>query len=610
MASAMLRRTGAARWSPGAWCYLHRAPMYTGFGRAHDDEQRGDGSDQHVPPWASTVLTGVDLMRNNKYNKGLAFTREERDKFFLRGLLPAAVLGQDIQAERVVVNIRAQRSDVDRLAYLLALAERNERLFHHVLRGHLAELLPVLQHPTTARYCERFSLMFRSLPRGLFVSLEDAGSVTRLLQNWPMRRVKLVSLTDGSALGAGGDWGVQSIGSPLSRLALMTAVGGVHPSRCLPLVLDLGTDNARLLADPLYVGLRAPRARGEAARALRDELLAGVRRRFGASVLVDAADVDHATAQELVVAHRASLPVYADAVHGVPAAVLAGLYAALPAAGGALSAHRFMLVGDGPDLVAVAELLEEAVQREHRSGTVWEARKRIWLVDAGGLLVRDRPDADAVEDHRLPYVQEEGAAAPSLLDAVRAVRPTVLIGLSAGTPAWAFTQDVLREMAAHCDRPVVMPLSRADADGIAGFGEVSAADAHAWTGGRALFADALTNRSLEVEGVGGREARAANPVYIYPGLCQGVIMSRSTRLREDMLIAAARAVAEAVTDEDRALGALYPPLTALQDTAASVAAAVAAVAYHAGVASELPQPSDLLAKAYAVMHDPTYRQYD
>ncbi|KAK2075839.1 hypothetical protein QBZ16_001580 [Prototheca wickerhamii] len=538
------------------------------------------GSSHAVPPWASTVLTGVDLMRNNKYNKGLAFTKEERDKLFLRGLLPAAVLGQDIQADRVLTNIRAQRGDVERVSYLLALAERNERLFHFLLRRHLSELLPLLQHPTIARYCDRYSLMFRSLPRGMFVGLDDAGQVASLLQNWPMRRVKLVSLTDGADLGTRGDWGVQSIAVPLSRMALLTAAGGP-------------------------------------ARLLREELLAAVRRRFGNSVFVDAADMEYATAAELVVNHRASMPVYADAIHGLPATVLAGLYAALPATGGSLSSQRFLLVGEDPELAAVAELLEEAVQREHRSGTVWEARRAIWMVDGKGLLVRDREsDVYEVADHLLPYIQDDEPA-DTLLDAVRAVKPTVLIGLSkARPPAWAFGQEVVREMARHCPRPVIMPLSQRDADGIAGFAEVSAADAWEWSDGRALFADALPKSAPGVplppalEGESEAfEPRPANVAWVFPGLCHGVFLARSTRLREDMLLAAARAVAEAVTDEDRAAGALYPPLTLLREVAVNVAASVATIAYHSGVATNLPQPLDLHAKAEATMHDPTYRRY-
>lgn len=489
-----------------------------------------------------------------QYNKGLAFTREERDRLFLRGLLPSKVLGQDIQAERVMVNLRSQRSDVDRLAYLLQLAERNERLFHYVLRGNLTELLPVLQHPNAARYCERFSLMFRALPRGMFVSLEDRGGVGRLLRNWPMRRVKLVSVTDGESLGAAGDWGVQAIGSPLTRLALLAVAGGINPSRCLPCVLDVGTDNARLLADSLYVGLPRRRERGEPARALREEFMTAVRRRFGASLVVDVADMSHAAAQELIVNHRANMPVYSDAVHGLPATVLAGLYAALPAAGGSLSSHTFMLVGDDAELAAVAELLEEAVQREHRGGTVWDARKRIWFVDRAGLLVQDRADLDAVPDHLLPYIQD-GPVCGDLLAAVREVKPTVLIGLAKDVPAWAWTADVVREMAAACPRPVLMPLSQHDADGIAGFSELAAQDAYEWSQGAALFADAMTCRTVQVAGEAKHETRAANVAYIFPGLCQGLLLTRATRLREDMLLAASRAVADAVTGERRS----WPP---------------------------------------------------
>ena len=239
------------------------------------------------------------------------------------------------------------------------------------------------------------------------------------------------------------------------------------------------------------------------------------------------------------------------------------------------------------------------------------------MVDGKGLLVRDREsDVYEVADHLLPYIQDDEPA-DTLLDAVRAVKPTVLIGLSkARPPAWAFGQEVVREMARHCARPVIMPLSQRDADGIAGFAEVSAADAWEWSEGRALFADALPKSAPGVplppalEGESEAfEPRPANVAWVFPGLCHGVFLARSTRLREDMLLAAARAVAEAVTDEDRAAGALYPPLTLLREVAINVAASVATIAYHSGVATNLPQPLDLHAKAEATMHDPTYRRY-
>ncbi|KDD73416.1 malic enzyme, partial [Helicosporidium sp. ATCC 50920] len=386
-----------------------------------------------VTPWASSVLTGSDLIRASKYNKGLAFSHAEREKLYLRGLLPPAELSQELQSERVMANVRETKREVDRLQYLLSLGERNEQLFHYVLAAHLAEILPLLEHPTTAACCQKYSLMFRALPRALYVTSEDAGSVDSILRNWPERDVRVVCVTDGQECGPLGDLGVQAIGTPLSRLALYTAAGGVRPASCLPVVLDVGTDNARLLADPIYVGLKKRRDAGEAVEELRDELVASLRARYGPALLLDCEDMRYATAEAFVEACQGLFPAYSDAVHGFPAVVLAAVLAALPSTHSPrLADHTFLFVGEGPELLAVVRLVEEAVLAQGGAlGTVWDIRERIALVDAKGLVVRERPDAEDYADGVLPYARDLPPA-ESLLQAVRAVKPTVLVGLTRG----------------------------------------------------------------------------------------------------------------------------------------------------------------------------------
>lgn len=569
----------------------------------HDEEDHT----RPTTPWVRSVISGVDLMRDARYNKGLAFSQKERDRLYLRGLLPPAVLSQEVQTERVLTNIRNTESKVARLQYLMSLQERNERLFYYVLKNHIEELLPVLSQPTIGQYCQGYSLMFRSLPRAMYISLEDRGAIFSILKNWPERRVKAICLTDGSRVGTRFDMGVQAIGLPISRLALYTACGGIVPSATLPVTLDVGTDNELLLQDPIYVGGKHRRVHGDAYFELVDEFLTAVKRRYGTSVLIDLTGMEYETQMKLINAYRGTFPMYSDSAFGLPTAVLGAVYAALPP-GAKLAEQRFILVGETPRLTAIAELLEEAVQREQGRGTVLEARKHIHLVDTEGLVVRDRHDAEELADHKLPYAQD-APPCPSLLEAVQRIKPTVLIGLSDKAPPHAFTKEVLEAMAEGCPQPIVLPLSRSSPEGQKELSEVAAADALAWTQGRAIFADRLTSGDVALPNGETRHLRAIDPVYVFPGLALGVTMSRSTRVREDMFIDAAKALARWVPEEERAAGTLMPPVAALREVSAHVAAAVANRAYNSGVATELPRPHDLVAQAHSWMYNPKYRRY-
>eukprot|EP00887_Chlorella_sp_A99_P002862 scaffold6.g2862.t1 len=550
------------------------------------------------------------------YNKGLAFSDLERDRLHLRGLLPPAVLSQEVQAERVMINMRSKASNVDKLVYLFSLqarleCERNERLFYSVLAYNIEELLPLFTYPTLGEYCQAFSLMFRSLPRGMFISLADKGNIFTILKNWPERRVKAICLTDGSRVGPLGDLG--AIAVPISRLAMYTACGGLIPSACLPVTIDTGTNNQELLSDPIYVGVKHRRVVGDPYFELVEEFFMAVKRRFGSAVMVDLEGMSFDVTHKLINTYRGGFPMYSDCLHGLPTSILAAILAALPVTGGTLGDHRFMLVGESPKLTAVAELLEEALVREKGRGTVLEARKSIFLVDSKGLLVRDRADAADLEDHKLPYIQDSPHY-PDLLSAVRNIKPTVLVGLSDGPPPFAFNQKVCKEMAANAERPILFALTRHDiADGTHSEGaELTAAEAYAWTDGRCFFLDRSPfEQEVALPSGKTKHLRGVHTVQVFPGVAMGALLSRSTRLREDMFVEAAKALARLVTDEDRAAGALFPPIAAAPEVSLHVAAAVAGKAYAAGesIATELPKPHDLLSKAEIWRYNPAYRRY-
>ncbi|GBF99300.1 NADP-dependent malic enzyme [Raphidocelis subcapitata] len=579
-----------------------------GYPDAEDAADRGAGGTlRPTTPWVRQVISGVDLMRHPKYNKGLAFSEAERDRLYLRGLLPPAVLSQEVQLERAILNIRSKEDLLDRYSYLQSLQGRNERLFYRVLLEHFEELLPIISNPTVRQACQRYGLMFKSLPRGLFVTLEDRGGVFRILKNWPERNVRVVCVTDGEHVGSLGDLGVQAIGTSMSKLSLHTACGGVQPATTMPVVIDVGTDNEELLRSPLYVGVRHRRVRGDAYYQLMDEFLTAVRRRYGNTTLIHFEDLGHENGAKLLNMYRTDFPCYNDDLQGLGTAVLAAVLGALPKTGGSLADHTVVLAGDGATTSCIAELLAAAVAQQ-TGATVLEARQNMWLVDSSGLVTRGRGDSSTLDDYKLPYCHSGPEAhCPDLLSAVRQLKPTVLIGCTqTGSPPFKFDQPVVNAMLANARHPVIFPLSPAEA-------ECTAADAYAWSQGRAVVA---VEAPIWTPGSGG-PAFPANEwgltpsqitsTYIFPGVALGTMISRCTRLRDEQFIAAAEAVARLVTEEERAAGLSLPPLHQIREVSAHVARAVAQKAYEGGFATDMPKPHSLLDRARSYMYSPLYR---
>eukprot|EP00878_Enallax_costatus_P014670 GHUV01015346.1.p1 GENE.GHUV01015346.1~~GHUV01015346.1.p1 ORF type:complete len:566 (+),score=140.92 GHUV01015346.1:81-1778(+) len=551
-----------------------------------------------------TALCHSSCCRHPKYNKGLAFSDSERDRLYLRGLLPPAVLSQEVQLERAILNIRSKADPLDKYNYLSSLQGRNERLFYRVLMQHFEELMPIVSVPTVREACSKYGLMFKSLPRGLFITLEDRGRVFRILKNWPERNVRVVSVTDGERVGPLGDLGVQAIGVPISKLAMHTACGGVEPATTMPVVFDVGTDNEELLRSPLYVGVRHRRVRGDAYYQLLDEFLTAVRRRYGNTTLIHFSDMAHDNAAKLLNMYRTDFPCFSDELQGLGTAVLAAILGSLPKTGGSLADHTVLLSGEGAATACIAELLAAAVANQTGT-TVLEARQNIWLVDSKGLVTRSRGDSSTLEDFKLPYCHSGPSDCTDLLSAVQTLRPTVLIGCghTDGPPPFAFDQHVVGTMADNAHHPLVFPLSHQQP-------ECTPQDVYAWSGGRAVVATCAQGDRTVAE-VDGRELHPSQitSTYIFPGVALGTLISRCTKLRDEQFIAAAESVARMVTDEDRAAGAVLPPLHKIRDVSASVARAVAQKAYEGGFATDLPKPHSLLDRARAYMYNPQYRRY-
>ncbi|HSA90810.1 MAG TPA: NAD-dependent malic enzyme [Burkholderiales bacterium] len=531
---------------------------------------------------------GLTLLHDPMLNKGTGFTEQERDALGVRGLLPANVLSQDQQAERTLRHIRAQPSDLEKYIELNALHDRNESLFFRVVCDHIDEMQPLIYTPTVGLACQKYGHIFQR-PRGLFICANDRGRVEQVLRNWPYRAAIIV-VTDGERILGLGDLGANGMGIPVGKLSLYTACAGIRPELCLPVMLDVGTGNDELLADPFYVGLRQRRLRGAAYDELVDEFINAAQKVFP-GVLIQFEDFANHNAFRLLHRYRDQVCTFNDDIQGTAAVVLAGLLSALRVTGEKLAEQRFLFLGAGEAATGIANLIVAAMGEEGLAAD--EARKRCWLFDSHGLVVASRGD---LAEHKRPFAHAEQAIA-DFPSAVRELCPSAIIGVAAvgGT----FTGEVLQDMARINRRPIVLALSNPTSKS-----ECTAEQAYRQTGGQALFACGSPFDPVVIENKT-YVPRQGNNSYIFPGVGLGVIVSGARRVTDEMFMAAARTLAAMVTEEDLAQGSLYPALPRIREVSARIAAAVAQVAYRRGLAASTP-PADVLAYVKSQMYDARY----
>jgi len=534
--------------------------------------------------------TGIAVLHDPARNKGTAFSDEERDRLHLRGLLPPRVLDLEQQLDKTLATFRAKPTDLEKYVYLMSLQDRNERLFYRLVTAHLAEMMPIIYTPTVGQACQRYAHLWRR-PRGLFISANDSGRMVEVMRNWPLAQVRMIVVTDGERILGLGDLGANGMGIPVGKLSLYTACAGVHPEWCLPITLDVGTDNEALLADPLYIGLQQRRLRGAAYDALVDEFMSAAAVVFPKAV-VQFEDFGNSNAFRILKKFEDRAACFNDDIQGTAAVTLAAIWAALRLTPGEpLGARNLLFLGAGEAGTGIGELAVTAMMREGIAEK--DARARCWFVDSKGLVVRSRAD---LADHKRPFAHDHPPL-PDLLSAIRALRPWALIGVS-GQPR-TFTRDVVEAMSEINERPLVFALSNPTSQS-----ECTAADAYAWSGGRAIFASGSPFPACEI---GGRTIvpSQANNAYVFPGVGLGVIASGARRVTQEMFLAAARTLADSTEDGDFAHGSLFPPLDRIRPLAASIATAVADVAYRRGLATE-PEPQDLFALIERTMYEPGY----
>jgi malate dehydrogenase (oxaloacetate-decarboxylating) len=541
---------------------------------------------------------GPQILGHPLYNKGSAFTHEERRAFGLEGLLPSAVNTLEQQARRVYENLARKTDPLERYIGLASLEDRNEHLFHHVLGEHLEEFLPVVYTPTVGRACQQFSHIFRRA-RGLWITPEHRGRIDQVLGNWTGDEVRLIVVTDNERILGLGDQGAGGMGIPIGKVAVYTAAAGIDPRHTLPISLDVGTDNQALLDDDLYLGWPHRRLRGPAYDAIVDEFVTAVRRRFPRALL-QWEDFKKQNAFNLLDRYRTALPSFNDDIQGTGAVVLAGILASARITGVPLERQRVVILGAGAAGIGIARQIRDVLERAGLVGD--ELARALALVDIGGVLARD---GQPLDDFQLPLAwpaelaRESGLAGPHGLDAVvRAVKPTVLIG--ACGQGGVFDKAVVEAVASHVERPMILPLSNPTSQS-----EAVPADLLAWTEGRALVA---AGSPFDAVTYGDRTIRVGqcNNAFIFPGMGLGALVSEAQEVNDGMFRVAAACLAAQVSDEDLAAGALYPRVRDLRRVSTRIAEAVAREARDSGVGR--PLADDAIARAIKeAQWEPVYK---
>uniref|UniRef100_A0A2N9GRZ4 Malic enzyme n=1 Tax=Fagus sylvatica TaxID=28930 RepID=A0A2N9GRZ4_FAGSY len=552
--------------------------------------------DQFVTPWSVSVASGYSLLRDPHHNKGLAFTIKERDAHYLRGLLPPTVASHELQVKKMMDNIRQYQVPLQRYMAMMDLQERNQRLFYKLLIDNVEELLPIVYTPTVGEACQKYGSIFMR-PQGLFISLKEKGKILEILRNWPEKNIQVIVVTDGERILGLGDLGCQGMGIPVGKLSLYTALGGIRPSACLPITIDVGTNNEELLNDEFYIGLRQRRATGQEYAELIHEFMTAVKQNYGEKVLIQFEDFANHNAFDLLARYGSTHLVFNDDIQGTASVVLAGLVAAQKLVGGTLADHRFLFLGAGEAGTGIAELIALEMSKQTKA-PLEETRKKIWLVDSKGLIVNSRKES--LQQFKKPWAHDHEPI-KELVDAVKAIRPTVLIGTSG--VGRTFTKEVIEAMASINEKPIILSLSNPTSQS-----ECTAEEAYTWSQGRAIFASGSPFAPVEYDGkvfVPGQ----ANNAYIFPGLGLGLIMSGTIRVHDDMLLAASEALAGQVSQENYDKGLIFPPFTNIRKISAHIAAKVAAKAYELGLATRLPEPKDLVQYAESCMYSPAYRNY-
>ncbi len=529
---------------------------------------------------------GFDILRDKSPNRSITFGRRDRERLRLRGLLPYSVATDREMVARLMENVERLPRDIDRYMLLSSVQERNEQLFYRTVIEHIDRILPLIYTPTVGEACREFSHIARE-PKGFFITPADRGQIRRLLGNWPQKDIRVIVVTDGERILGLGDLGANGIGIPVGKLALYTACAGIDPARCLPVSLDVGTNNEALRNDILYLGYPRPRLKGKAYFDLVEEFVTAVQSRYP-DALIQFEDFLTPNAYALLKKYRNRVLCFNDDIQGTAAVILAGAYASTRLTGVRFKDLKIMFLGAGSAATGIADLMTTAFVDEGLS--VDDARRHLWFVDMNGLVVKSRTD---LMEHNLPYAHDHTGL--GFVEAIDAIQPHVLIGAT-GAPG-TFTQTVIERMSAINPRPVIFALSNPTSRA-----ECTAEQAYAWSDGRAIFASGSPFAPQTYNGKTLRPGQGNN-AYVFPGIGLGAIACRARTLPDELFLAAAQTLAGLVGQSDLDDGAPYPPLREIRKISLAIAVSVATRAHAMGLARD-KRPRNLRKAIEALMYRP------
>ena len=535
---------------------------------------------------------GSQILHEPLINKGSAFSLKEREALHLNGLLPPRVLTIEQQKNRILENFNNKHNDLEKYIFLIALQDRNETLFYRTITDEIEEMMPIIYTPIVGEACQKYGHIFRR-PRGLYISKNDKGNIRNILKNWSNDNVDVIVVTDGERILGLGDLGANGMGIPVGKLSLYTACAGVDPARCLPIMLDVGTNNEDLKNDPLYIGLTEDRIRSEEYDSFIDEFMKEINEKFP-DAIIQFEDFGNHNAARLLDKYRNRYRMFNDDIQGTAAVTLAGLLSSQRITKRDLEDEKILFYGAGTAGIGIANLYVTALTKKGYSKE--EARRRCWFVDSKGLVVSSRKN---LSRDKLPFAHEYYEK-KDLSDIIQAIRPTALIGISG--QANAFSKNILELMKDINDYPLVFALSNPTSSS-----ECTAENAYKWTRGKCLFASGSPFDSVEIEGktfIPGQ----GNNAYIFPGVGLGIILSQAEVISDDLFLAAAETLSILVSDKELSSGQLYPSIKDIKKVSKEIAITVAKKAFSEGL-TNMAIPQNIESSLDRIIYNPVYPDY-
>ena len=535
---------------------------------------------------------GSQILHEPLLNKGSAFSLKEREALHLNGLLPPRVLTIEQQKNRILENFNNKHNDLEKYIFLIALQDRNETLFYRTITDEIEEMMPIIYTPIVGEACQKYGHIFRR-PRGLYISKNDKGNIRNILKNWSNDNVDVIVVTDGERILGLGDLGANGMGIPVGKLSLYTACAGVDPARCLPIMLDVGTNNENLKNDPLYIGLTEDRIRSEEYDSFIDEFMKETNEKFP-DAIIQFEDFGNHNAARLLDKYRNRYRMFNDDIQGTAAVTLAGLLSSQRITKRDLQDEKILFYGAGTAGIGIANLYVTALTKKGYSKE--EARWRCWFVYSKGLVVSSRKN---LSRDKLPFAHEYYEK-KDLSDIIQAIRPTALIGISG--QANAFSKNILELMKDINDYPLVFALSNPTSSS-----ECTAENAYKWTRGKCLFASGSPFDSVEIEGktfIPGQ----GNNAYIFPGVGLGIILSKAEVISDDLFLAAAETLSILVSDKELSSGQLYPSIKDIKKVSKEIAITVAKKAFSEGL-TNMAIPQNIESSLDRIIYNPVYPDY-